>query len=163
MLFASAPTSEEKCGGMDAGKRRENLVALLGARAGVLASMLCRLSETGRWCDVTFFRRCPLFDVRVDPNLAAAVDAATTVRRIRALCGAITFSDGSAAGVADIWMVHPMPRGGVPQSALDAVDLSEAEQVVGPNGETLRQIIREAYRCSSREEEDRILRRYLAS
>jgi hypothetical protein len=56
-----------------------------------------------------------------------------------------------------------MPKGGFTKEELDKVDLSEAEERVGPNGETLREMIRNTYRCKSRDEEDHHLRRYIAS
>jgi len=41
--------------------------------------------------------------------------------------------------------------------------MSKAEEKVSPNGETLRQMIRETYRCTTVEKEDRYLRRFIAS
>jgi hypothetical protein len=67
------------------------------------------------------------------------------------------------AGFGQIWTINPMPKGGIPKAELDAADMNEAEESVGPNGETLRKMISETYHCSCREEEDRYLRRFIAS
>ena len=56
-----------------------------------------------------------------------------------------------------------MPQDGFTEEQLAAVDLREAEQKVGQNGETLRQMIRESYHCKTRAEEDKFLRRFIAS
>ena len=60
-------------------------------------------------------------------------------------------------------MIYPMPHDGVSQADLNAVDLAEAETQAGNNGETIRKMIRDTYRCGSRTEEDRYLRRFFAS
>ena len=56
-----------------------------------------------------------------------------------------------------------MPAEGFQDGELEAVDLTSAEEKVGPNGETLRRMISETYHCSSREEEDEYLRRFISS
>jgi hypothetical protein len=43
------------------------------------------------------------------------------------------------------------------------VDLAQGAQIVGLNGETAREIIRQTYHCRSRAEEDFILTRWIAS
>lgn len=44
-----------------------------------------------------------------------------------------------------------------------AVDLAQGEEVIGLDGETLRKIIHDTYRCKSRAEEDYLLARWIAS
>jgi len=56
-----------------------------------------------------------------------------------------------------------MPVGGLSEKELAAVDLGEGEQRFGPNGETLREMIRNVYHCKTNDEEELFLRRYLAS
>jgi hypothetical protein len=43
------------------------------------------------------------------------------------------------------------------------IDLSQGEQIVGANGATVREIIRETYHCQLRAEEDFFLARWVAS
>ena len=83
--------------------------------------------------------------------------------KLAEMLSAIRFSDGTVASMHEIWTLHPMPKGGIPKADLDAVDLSEGDVASGPNGETLRKMISETYHCQSREEEDRFLRRFIAS
>ncbi|MGE0118974.1 MAG: hypothetical protein AB7S71_07890 [Dongiaceae bacterium] len=75
----------------------------------------------------------------------------------------LEFSGGTTAGKGEIWTVNPMTKGDFTKEELDAVDMKEAEERVGPNGETLREMIRATYHCKSKDEEDRYLRRFIAS
>jgi hypothetical protein len=75
----------------------------------------------------------------------------------------IEFSDGTSASLAEIWTINPMPKGGPSKQELDAVDLNRAEDSIGQNGETMREMIRQTYQCSTRKEEDKFLRRFIAS
>jgi hypothetical protein len=75
----------------------------------------------------------------------------------------IEFSNGAVAGLDEIWTVNPMPVGGFSQEELDAVDLAQGDERMGPGGETLRKMIRKTYHCKSRSEVDRFLRRWIAS
>jgi hypothetical protein len=56
-----------------------------------------------------------------------------------------------------------MPQAGFSEDELAAVDLAEAEEPAGPNGETLRKMIRDTYHCKDRDQEDYYLRRFIAS
>jgi hypothetical protein len=133
-----------------------------GSREGMLRHTLIMLSISGQPTDVTFYRRKPILDVRVSTKLGAA-QLYGLQARIPTLLRRIQFSNGTVAGLSEIWTINPMPKGGFTQAELDAVDLSEAEQRAGPNGETLRKMIRESYHCKSRKETDFFLRRFIAS
>ncbi len=41
--------------------------------------------------------------------------------------------------------------------------MSDGEEQFGPKDETIREMIRNVYHCKSKQEEERFLRRYLAS
>ena len=84
-------------------------------------------------------------------------------KRLTEMLNAIKFSDGTTAGIKEIWTVNPIPRDGFTKDELATVDMTEAEERVGPNGETLRQMIRETYHCETVEEENKYLRRFIAS
>jgi hypothetical protein len=60
-------------------------------------------------------------------------------------------------------MLLPMNPRRLSEEQLAAVDLAEGELRAGPNGETIREMIRRAYHCETAEEEERFLRRWLAS
>lgn len=75
----------------------------------------------------------------------------------------IKVSSGEIISINEIWTIHPMPEKGFTEEELQKVDLSKAEEKIGPNGETLREMIRKTYHCESKEEEDYYIRRFLAS
>jgi hypothetical protein len=142
---------------------QSKMMELFGSREGHLAWQLITLSEFGQPCDVTFYNRKPIFDVRVSERISTALMYGAGAAKLQELLSRIEFSDGTTASFGEIWTINPMPKGGILQADLDAVDMSKGEQKVGSQGETMRQIIRETYHCASREEEDRLLRRFIAS
>jgi hypothetical protein len=149
---------------IDLAEVRRRLEECFGGREAVMAWMLISLSSSGQPTDVTFYRRKPILDVKVDKGLGLAMLYGISARRLTDLINNhIEFSNGTVVGLAEIWTINPMPRGGIPQAELDAVDLAEGEARVGPSGETMRQIIRETYQCRDRAEEDHFLRRFIAS
>ena len=75
----------------------------------------------------------------------------------------IEFSNGMVANLKEIWTINPMPIGGFTQEELDEVDMSQGEERSGPQGETIRKMIRKSYHCKSNKETDFYLRRWIAS
>lgn len=133
-----------------------------GSREGMLTHTLTMLSTSGQPADITFYRRKPIVNVRVSTKLGAARLYGLESRLPR-LLGRIEFSNGAVAGLNEIWTVNPMPMEGFSQEELDAVDLAQGEKRMGPDGETLRKMIRKTYHCKSRSEVDYYLRRWIAS
>jgi hypothetical protein len=131
------------------------------SRESELVSMLIELSRTGRPCDVTFFDRKPILNVKVLEKLFLALAAGHG--EFAQLLSRIEFSGGMIVGLAEIWTINPMPENGFSDVELAAVDLNEAEKPIGPHGETMRKMISDTYHCTTREEEDRFLRRFIAS
>jgi hypothetical protein len=133
-----------------------------GDREGMLTHTLTLLSTSGQPTDVTFYRRKPILDVRVSAKLGAArlYGLESHVPRI---LRRIEFSNGMVANLSEIWTINPMPMGGFTEDELDGVDLSEGEQQAGPQGETIRKMIRKTYHCKSNKETDYYLRRWIAS
>ena len=121
------------------------------------------LSQTGQPCDVTFYRRDPIIDVRVDQQLFLALAYGAGHKRLADMLNAIKFSDASTAAITDIWTLNPMPKDGFTEQQLASVDLDDAESPVGPNGEALRQMIRDTDHCTTVQQEDKYLRRFIAS
>jgi hypothetical protein len=115
--------------------------------------------------DVTFYERKPLINVTVDFwSIEQAMSYDKPVKVVRKALENIPFSDGTVANLAHIWNVFPMPRDGFSDDELAAADLSMAEEVApGPTGKTIRQMISDCYHCTSMDEEDRYLRRWIAS
>jgi hypothetical protein len=134
-----------------------------GPRELMLAEMLITLSIAGQPMDVTFYHRKPILDVRVEERLGIAMISGTGARNLQELLSHVKFSDGTVASLDEICTINLMPKGGIPQVEIDAVDLAMAEKKVGPNGETMRHMIHETYHCKTRAEEDRFLRRFIAS
>ena len=133
-----------------------------GDRVGMLTHTLTLLSTSGQPMDVTFYRRKPIVDVRVSVKLGAArlYGLEDHVPRVMKR---IEFSNGMTANISEIWTINPMPSEGFTQEDLDNVDLSEGEQQAGPQGETVRKMIRATYHCKSNKETEYYLRRWIAS
>jgi hypothetical protein len=139
------------------------LLKQFGSREAFLGSMLVRLSMAGQPCDITFYSRPPVIDVVVDQRIHIALMYGVGPKKLHGLLQNISLSNGETCRLDDIWTINPMPRGGIPANELQAVDMSRAEERVGPNDETLRKMISNTYHCKSREEEDVYIRRFLAS
>lgn len=75
----------------------------------------------------------------------------------------VRFSDGTVATVGEIWAAHPMAPERVTPERCAAVDLSEGGQRAGPNGETMREMLALQYGCTTPDEVERVLRRWIAS
>lgn len=133
-----------------------------GGREGMMLHQLTMLSTSGQPADITFYRRKPILDVRISTKLSAA-RLYGLENHIPRLLQRIEFSNGMAANIKDIWTINPMPAGGFTQEELDAVDISQGDERSGPQGETIRKMIRKSYHCKSNRETDFYLRRWLAS
>lgn len=133
-----------------------------GNREGMLTHTLTLLSTSGQPADITFYKRKPILNVRVSAKLGAArlyglEDQVPRVLR------RIEFSNGMIANLSEIWTINPMPVDGFTQEELDNVDMSQGEQQAGPQGETIRKMIRNTCHCRSNKETDYYLRRWIAS
>ena len=133
-----------------------------GDREGMLTHSLTLLSTSGQPTDVTFYKRKPILDVRVSAKLGAA-RLYGLESHVPRLLRRIEFSNGMVANLSEIWTINPMPVGGFTEAELDIIDLSEGEQQAGPQGETIRKMIRKTYHCKSNKETDYYLRRWIAS
>lgn len=147
----------------DTKKAMATLEKRFGSREGMLGYMLIELSIFGQPFDVTFFNRKPILEVRLGPKIGSAIMYGAGKVKLAELLNRIEFSDGTVAGLGEIWTINPMPKEGFPEGELQAVDISDAEASVVPNGETLREMIRKTYHCTSVDEEERYIRRFLAS
>jgi hypothetical protein len=137
--------------------------AMFSSHADYVSQLLIHLSLSSQRCDVTFYNRPPILDVPVPENIALALMYGAGAEKLKELLGTITFSDGSSANFGEIWIIYPMPNGGISEEALASVDLCDGDCEAGANGETVRKIITDTYHCESKEQQDFYLRRYLAS
>lgn len=134
-----------------------------GSREAFLAWQLVMLSMNGQPCDLTFYKRKPMFDVTIHQRLVLAMMYGAGPQKLTELLNDLRLTNGESVAIGEIWTVHPMPQGGFKKGELEAVDLKRGDEKYGPNGETLRQMIRDTYHCTTTEEEDEYLRRYIAS
>lgn len=134
-----------------------------GSRFGFLGHQILMLSMTGQKCDLTFFKKKPAIDVKIDQQINLAVMYGAGAKKIHEMLENIKLSDGSSVSINEIWTINPMPSDGFTKEKLESVDMSEAEKEAGPNGETLREMIKNTYHCTSKDEEDHYLSRFLAS
>jgi hypothetical protein len=114
--------------------------------------------------DATFYKREPILEVTLNKsyarNLCAALMYDQEPRRLKELLDHVKFSDGTVVKASEIWALNLIPD----DLDVNGIDLARAEEVViGFGGETLREIIRDTYRCRSRAEEDHFIARWIAS
>ncbi|MDL0434047.1 hypothetical protein QPM17_23175 [Marinobacter sp. TBZ242] len=133
-----------------------------GDRKGMLIHTLMLLSTSGQPADFTFYKRKPILSIRVSAKLGVA-QLYGLKNHVPRVLRRIEFSNGMVASLSEIWTINPMPVDGFTQEELDNVDLSLGEQRVGPQGETVRKMIRKTYHCKSHKETDYYLRRWIAS
>jgi hypothetical protein len=141
----------------------KKLKTRFGDGRGLVAQILLDLSLSGQPCDVTFLDRPAALDVVIDQKIGLALMYGAGAKKLQEMLEEILLSNGDVVSFGKIWMILPMPVGGISKNDLAAVDLSDGEERFGPKGETIREMIRNLYHCKSREEEEDCLRRYLAS
>ena len=134
-----------------------------GSRMGFLGYQILMLSMTGQKCDITFFKKKPAIDVKIDQQITLALMYGAGAKKLQEMLENIKLSNGDSVSIGEIWTINSIPKGGFTKEELDAVDMTEAEKEAGPNGETLREMIKNTYHCKSKDEQDYYLRRYIAS
>jgi hypothetical protein len=130
---------------------------------GMLAHTVITMSMSGQHCDMTFHKRGPALDVKIDERIAITLMYGAGAKKMQEMLGSVRLSNGKVVSYDDIWIIFPMPQGGLSQEQLAEVDLAAGDEVWGPNGETVREMIHNVYHCKTKGEEEKYLRRYLAS
>jgi len=148
---------------MDTKDAIKKLLEHYGSREVFIGSMLLTLSASGQPCDVTFFKKKPAIDVKIDPTIHIALMYGAGAKKLHELLTNIKLTNGDVISIEEIWTINPMPKDGISKEELDQVDMSKAEEKVGPNGESRRKMIRDTYHCSTEDEENYYLRRFIAS
>jgi hypothetical protein len=148
---------------MDTKEAIKKIEEVFGSRLGFLGHQVIMLSLSGQLCDVTFYKRNPVLDVSIDQKINIALMYGAGANKLKEMLENIRLSNGDVVSLGEIWSINPMPKDGFTETELAAVNLSEGEEKVGPNGETLRKMISDTYHCESRENEDYFLRRFIAS
>jgi len=148
---------------MDIKEAIEKILEHYGSREAFLGNQLVTLSMTGQFCDVTFFKKKPAIDVIIDPRINIALMYGAGAKKLKEMLMNIKLSNGEVISIEEIWTINPMPKGSISPEELNSVDMSKAEERVGPNGETLRKMISDTYHCETEEQENLYLRRFIAS
>jgi hypothetical protein len=148
---------------MDVREGTQKILDEFGSRIGFLGYQIINLSLSGQSCDVTFYKRKAALDVKIDPKINIALMYGAGADKLQELLEHISLSNGEVVSINDIWVINPMPNGGISQEELASADLSLGDQKVGASGETMREVIRQVYHCESAAEEELFLRRYIAS
>jgi hypothetical protein len=152
---------------MDPIDDNQNLMEEIGRlkpdRIPLLGRQILDLSLSDQPCDFTFLNREPVLDAKISPLVSVALLHAAGPEKLNEVLENVPLSNGQMIGISEIWVIFPMPKGGISKDELGAVDLSDGEEEIGTHAETIREVIRHAYHCKSEEEEDRYLRRFLAS
>ena len=148
---------------MDTKEAKNRIEEEFGSRYGFLGQQLIMLSMTGQPCDVTFYENDPAIDVKIDQKINLALMYGAGANKLKEMLESIQLSNGSVISINTIWTINAMPKGGFSKEGLASVNMEEAEEKIGPNGETLRKMICDTYHCKSRDEEDGYLRRFIAS
>jgi hypothetical protein len=134
-----------------------------GSRVGFLGHQILMLSMSGQKCDVTFYKKKPTLNVKINQQINLALMYGAGAKKLKDMLENIKLSNGDSISIDEIWTINPMPSGGFTKEKLASVDMSEAEEKSGPNGETLREMIKNTYHCKSKDEEDYYLQRFIAS
>ena len=148
---------------MDPVEMKKKIEKEFGSRIALLGHQILMLSMGGQPCDITFFKGEPAINVKIDSKITLAIMYGAGATKLRDMLEHIKLSNGKIVRISEIWTINPMPKGGFSKDDLDAVDMSKPEEKIRPQGETLREMIRDTYHCKSREDEDYYLRRYIAS
>lgn len=141
----------------------EKLQSQFGSREGFMGFQILMLSQTGQPCDITFWKREPLLEVTIDEQISLAMAYGAGPKKLQEILSGFRVSSGDRVNMVDVWTINPMPKGGFTPEDLAAVDLSQGDEAWGPDGETLRAMIRDTYHCKTPEDEEHFLRRFIAS
>lgn len=151
----------------DTNRIREELEKKYGGRTGFVFNVLQHLALTGQPCDICTYSGKRYLDAKIRGEFIYALMYGAGPKKLTEMLNhiEIMLSDGSHAEVLfpDIWVINPMPKEGFTKAQLAEVDMSEGEAVAGPNGETIREMIKQSYKPKDDEEYDYFLRRYIAS
>lgn len=124
--------------------------------------VLIHVSTFDQYCDITFLNGPPLVGVRLKPALGAALMYGAGAKKLAGMLERLETRDGTVFMAQDVWMVIPFPNGLPTEAELSGIDLADGDAEVAP-GVSIREMVRQVYRCASDEETERMLRRVLAA
>jgi len=145
---------------------RRRVSEVFPTQIDLLVSQLQHLAGNMQSCDVTFRDRAPILDVKLNREFARTFITALRhwkPANFAKLLQRIHFSDGTITPIDSIWIVVPLPRGGISINMMQCADLALAETVAGNGGESIREMIKAAYMCATEAELDWHIRRWIAS
>lgn len=151
----------------DIDKLKQELENKYGGRSGFVFNMLQHLALTRQPCDICTFSGQRYLDATIRGEFLYALMYGAGAQKIAEMLTHIEIQprNGSVAEVSfnDIWVINPMPKEGFTEKELNSVDMSEADAIAGPNGETIREMIRNSYKPKDEQELEYFVRRFIAS
>jgi hypothetical protein len=148
-------------------KLSQRVVDKYGGRSGFLFHVIQTLAMSGQPCDVCTYSGGRYLDVRIDPDFIYALMYGAGAAKLAEMLNDIKLQPKTgpdvSVGFNDIWVVNPMPKEGFTPQQLAEVDLKDAERKAGPQGETIREMIRNSYHPKDDKELEHFVRRFLAS
>ena len=131
-----------------------------------LFDMIRTLTLTKTPCDICTYSGPVYLDALFDPKFLYALQygaGAKAMQPILSKMGISTPNGDETVSLPDIWIITPMPKGGITQAQLDSVDLSQGDEPAGDSGKSIKDVIKETYRPRDDAEFEYYLRRFLAS
>ncbi len=128
--------------------------------------IICTLTLTRTPCDICTYSGQVYLDALFDAKFLYALQYGAGAKAMLPLLsnmGITTPTGYSTVSLPDIWIVTPMPKEGLSQAQLDAVDLAHGDEPAGDSGKTIKDVIKETYRPKDEKEHEYFLRRFLAS
>jgi len=132
-------------------------------RMSWLLSRLENYALTEQIVDITLGSEKPKINVKISPKFSYALMYGAWIKGLKPLLQKLELSDGTHINAADICTINPMPSEGFTQEELSSVDINEGNQIIPDTGKTMKEIIRETYKCENEQETEYYLRRFLAS
>jgi hypothetical protein len=144
---------------------RQQMNAFFPSRSSHLLLQLQHYAQSAQRFDVTFLDREPVLDVHLNKEFARQLNVALRAKNaklIAKLLDHLHLSDGTTVSADSVWTLNYVAPD-ITIAQMEGADVAEAELPAGPNGETVREMIRAVYHCASAAEEDWFVRRFIAS
>ena len=138
-----------------------------GGREGFVLHALVISAASGQPTYITTYSGKRFLEVTVDPSFIYPFMYGAGPKRIATVMEEIKVRDRqgrkSTVSFNDIWIILPIPKEGLSEEVLKAVNISDGDKVDPSTGESIREMVRKSYHCKDEAEVEYFLRRYLAS
>ena len=128
--------------------------------------MLQNLMMTGGRCDFRTHSGKVVKDAKFSDRMIVALMYGAGAKGIQPILDGLEYDSPDGGGkvpIGDIWMILPMPKGGISESMMMDVDLRLADKDVPGTRKKVREVIAEFYKETDPQKLEPLLRRYLAS